>query len=124
MVLARFGFVRIAPQSGRRARPIGIPDQAVTIAEVLRPIGYATGQFGKNHLGDLDRFLPTAHGFDEFFGYLYHLDAMEDPLLALVPASAQRQGRAAKPSPQLRHDQRRPDRAAAVGQNRRTAHRR
>ena len=42
-------------------------------------MGYATGQFGKNHLGDLNRFLPTVHGFDEFFGYLYHLDAMEDP---------------------------------------------
>ena len=42
-------------------------------------MGYATGQFGKNHLGDLNEFLPTVHGFDEFFGYLYHLDAMEDP---------------------------------------------
>ena len=42
-------------------------------------MGYATGQFGKNHLGDLNQFLPTVHGFDEFFGYLYHLDAMEDP---------------------------------------------
>ena len=41
--------------------------------------GYATGQFGKNHLGDLNKFLPTVHGFDEFFGYLYHLDAMSDP---------------------------------------------
>ena len=43
-------------------------------------MGYATGQFGKNHLGDLNEFLPTVHGFDEFFGYLYHLDAMEDPV--------------------------------------------
>ena len=42
-------------------------------------MGYATGQFGKNHLGDLNKFLPTLHGFDEFYGYLYHLDAMEDP---------------------------------------------
>ena len=42
-------------------------------------MGYATGQFGKNHLGDKNEFLPTVHGFDEFFGYLYHLDAMEDP---------------------------------------------
>ena len=46
---------------------------------MLKSMGYATGQFGKNHLGDLNEFLPTVHGFDEFFGYLYHLDAMEDP---------------------------------------------
>jgi arylsulfatase len=51
----------------------------VTIATALKAMGYATGQFGKNHLGDLNEFLPTVHGFDEFFGYLYHLDAMEDP---------------------------------------------
>ncbi len=64
---------------GQAGAPIGIPDEAVTIAQVLKSMGYATGQFGKNHLGDLNRFLPTVHGFDEFFGYLYHLDAMEDP---------------------------------------------
>ena len=51
----------------------------MTIATVLKSMGYATGQFGKNHLGDKNEFLPTVHGFDEFFGYLYHLDAMEDP---------------------------------------------
>ena len=51
----------------------------MTIATALKDMGYATGQFGKNHLGDLNEFLPTVHGFDEFFGYLYHLDAMEDP---------------------------------------------
>jgi arylsulfatase A-like enzyme len=56
-----------------------LPDQAVTIAQALKGVGYTTGQFGKNHLGDLNKFLPTVHGFDEFFGYLYHLDAMEDP---------------------------------------------
>jgi arylsulfatase len=56
-----------------------MPDEAPTIATALKSMGYATGQFGKNHLGDLNRFLPTQHGFDEFFGYLYHLDAMEDP---------------------------------------------
>ncbi|MGH7154119.1 MAG: sulfatase-like hydrolase/transferase [Acetobacteraceae bacterium] len=56
-----------------------MPDQAVTLATVLKAQGYATGQFGKNHLGDLNKFLPTLHGFDEFFGYLYHLDAMSDP---------------------------------------------
>ena len=64
---------------GQAGSPIGIPPQAVTIATALKSMGYATGQFGKNHLGDLNEFLPTVHGFDEFFGYLYHLDAMEDP---------------------------------------------
>jgi arylsulfatase A-like enzyme len=64
---------------GQAGADVGMPDQAPTIATVLRSMGYATGQFGKNHLGDLNKFLPTVHGFDEFFGYLYHLDAMEDP---------------------------------------------
>jgi arylsulfatase A-like enzyme len=64
---------------GQAGSPLGIPDEAPTIATVLRSMGYATGQFGKNHLGDLNQFLPTLHGFDEFYGYLYHLDAMEDP---------------------------------------------
>ncbi|MEI6270293.1 MAG: arylsulfatase [Methylococcaceae bacterium] len=64
---------------GQAGSPVGIPAQAVTIATTLKSMGYATGQFGKNHLGDLNEFLPTVHGFDEFFGYLYHLDAMEDP---------------------------------------------
>lgn len=64
---------------GQAGSPIGMPDKAPTIATVLKSMGYATGQFGKNHLGDLNQFLPTLHGFDEFFGYLYHLDAMEDP---------------------------------------------
>jgi arylsulfatase len=64
---------------GQAGAPLGMPDEAPTIATVLKAMGYATGQFGKNHLGDRNQFLPTAHGFDEFFGYLYHLDAMEDP---------------------------------------------
>src|SRR4051794_5796578 len=64
---------------GQAGSTIGIPAEAPTIATVLKSMGYATGQFGKNHLGDLNKFLPTVHGFDEFFGYLYHLDAMEDP---------------------------------------------
>ena len=64
---------------GQAGSPIGLPAQAVTIATALKAQGYATGQFGKNHLGDLNEFLPTVHGFDEFFGYLYHLDAMSDP---------------------------------------------
>ena len=64
---------------GQAGSPLGMPDEAPTIATVLKSMGYATGQFGKNHLGDLNQFLPTLHGFDEFYGYLYHLDAMEDP---------------------------------------------
>jgi arylsulfatase A-like enzyme len=64
---------------GQAGAPTGLPAEAVTIATVLKSMGYATGQFGKNHLGDKNEFLPTVHGFDEFFGYLYHLDAMEDP---------------------------------------------
>src|SRR5438477_4467264 len=63
---------------GQAGAKIGIPAEACTIATALKAQGYATGQFGKNHLGDLNEFLPTVHGFDEFFGYLYHLDAMED----------------------------------------------
>jgi len=57
----------------------GIQKEDPTIAELLKPLGYATGQFGKNHLGDRDEFLPTMHGFDEFFGNLYHLNAEEEP---------------------------------------------
>ena len=64
---------------GQAGADVGLPDQAVTLATVLKSLGYATGQFGKNHLGDLNKYLPTVHGFDEFFGYLYHLDAMSDP---------------------------------------------
>jgi len=64
---------------GQAGSPIGMPAEAPTIATALKSMGYATGQFGKNHLGDLNQFLPTLHGFDEFYGYLYHLDAMEDP---------------------------------------------
>ncbi len=64
---------------GQAGADIGLPAQAVTIATALKSMGYETGQFGKNHLGDLNKFLPCVHGFDEFFGYLYHLDAMSDP---------------------------------------------
>ena len=64
---------------GQAGADVGIPDQAVTLATALKAQGYATGQFGKNHLGDLNKYLPTVHGFDEFFGYLYHLDALSDP---------------------------------------------
>jgi arylsulfatase A-like enzyme len=58
---------------------VGLQDRDITIAQALKPLGYATGQFGKNHLGDRDEYLPTNHGFDEFFGNLYHLNAEEEP---------------------------------------------
>ena len=64
---------------GMPGADVGIRAEDPTIAELLKPLGYATGQFGKNHLGDKDQFLPTAHGFDEFFGNLYHLNAEEEP---------------------------------------------
>ncbi len=58
---------------------VGLQSRDITIAQALKPLGYATGQFGKNHLGDRDEFLPTKHGFDEFYGNLYHLNAEEEP---------------------------------------------
>ena len=64
---------------GQAGADVGMPDQAATIALALKAQGYETYQFGKNHLGDLNKYLPCLHGFDEFFGYLYHLDAMSDP---------------------------------------------
>ncbi|NYD41960.1 arylsulfatase [Nocardioides panaciterrulae] len=67
---------------------IGLRAEDPTIATALRAHGYATGQFGKNHLGDKDEFLPTMHGFDEFFGNLYHLNAEEEPELDDYPAPA------------------------------------
>jgi arylsulfatase len=70
---------------GQAGASIGMPAAAPTIATALKELGYATGQFGKNHLGDRNEFLPTVHGFDEFFGYLYHLDAMEDPFKPNYP---------------------------------------
>jgi arylsulfatase A-like enzyme len=62
---------------GMPGAKLGIKPEDPTIAELLKPLGYATGQFGKNHLGDRDEHLPTNHGFDEFFGNLYHLNAEE-----------------------------------------------
>ena len=67
----------------------GISEKDPTIAEMLKPLGYATGQFGKNHLGDRDEMLPTNHGFDEFFGNLYHLNAEEEPELEDYPDPAE-----------------------------------
>ena len=70
---------RACSRSDCPARRKGLQARDVTIAELLKAQGYVTGQFGKNHLGDRDEHLPTAHGFDEFFGLLYHLNAEEEP---------------------------------------------
>ena len=70
---------------GMPGATVGLQKEDPTIAEMLKPLGYATGQFGKNHLGDRDEFLPTMHGFDEFFGNLYHLNAEEEPELPDYP---------------------------------------
>ncbi len=70
---------------GMPGADIGLRAEDPTIADLLKPFGYATGQFGKNHLGDKDEFLPTLHGFDEFFGNLYHLNAEEEPELPDYP---------------------------------------
>jgi arylsulfatase len=67
---------------------LGLRAEDPTIAELLKPLGYAKGQFGKNHLGDKDKFLPSNHGFDEFFGNLYHLNAEEEPELPDYPPQA------------------------------------
>ena len=109
---------------GQAGADVGMPDQAVTIATVLKSLGYATGQFGKNHLGDLNKYLPTLHGFDEFFGYLYHLDAMSDPYWFDYP-----QDWIDKYGPRnlvhcLRDRYGRPDGDAALGQGRQAADRR
>jgi len=64
---------------GLPGSPLGLQPEDPTIADLLKEQGYVTGQFGKNHLGDLNKFLPTVHGFDEFFGSLYHLNAEEEP---------------------------------------------
>ena len=64
---------------GMPGSTVGLQAKDPTIAQLLKPLGYATGQFGKNHLGDRNEFLPTVHGFDEFFGNLYHLNAEEEP---------------------------------------------
>src|ERR1700728_3313986 len=66
----------------------GIQDKDPTIAELLKPEGYATAQIGKNHLGDRNEYLPTVHGFDEFYGILYHLNAMEEPYAYDYPKGA------------------------------------
>ncbi len=71
----RTGLLKV----GMPAAKQGLQDRDPTIADLLKPMGYATAQIGKNHLGDRNEFLPTVHGFDEFYGILYHLNAMEEP---------------------------------------------
>jgi arylsulfatase A-like enzyme len=84
-ITGQSGFRTGLTKVGVPASPIGLQAEDPTIAELLKPLGYATSQFGKNHLGDLNKFLPTAHGFDEFFGNLYHLNAEEEPELPDYP---------------------------------------
>ena len=103
---------------GQAGSPIGLPAEAITIATVLKSMGYATGQFGKNHLGDLNEFLPTVHGFDEFFGYLYHLDAMEDPAHPDYPQNLLNVVGPRNMVHSWAIECRRPDRDAALGQGR------
>ncbi len=103
---------------GQAGSPIGIPAEAVTIATALKSMGYATGQFGKNHLGDLNQFLPTVHGFDEYFGYLYHLDAMEDPFHANYPPALKDTVGPRNHGSHLGHQRRRSHSPAALGKNR------
>ncbi|TXS94315.1 arylsulfatase [Parahaliea maris] len=77
----RTGLLKV----GMPGADIGLRPEDPTLAELLKPLGYATGQFGKNHLGDKDEFLPSNHGFDEFFGNLYHLNAEEEPETYFYP---------------------------------------
>jgi arylsulfatase A-like enzyme len=78
-ITGQSGFRTGLTKVGIPGAPVGLQAADPTIAELLKPLGYATAQFGKNHLGDQNQFLPTAHGFDEFYGNLYHLNAEEDP---------------------------------------------
>jgi arylsulfatase A-like enzyme len=80
----RTGLLKV----GMPAAKQGLQDKDPTIAELLKPMGYATAQIGKNHLGDRNEYLPTVHGFDEFYGILYHLNAMEEPYEGDYPKSA------------------------------------
>ena len=80
----RTGLLKIGMPGGKE----GLSPKDPTLAQLLKPLGYMTGQFGKNHLGDRNEFLPTVHGFDEFFGNLYHLNAEEEPENADYPKGA------------------------------------
>ena len=116
----RPGGIRTGLTEGRHARrPVGLQKEDITIAEALKPLGYATGQFGKNHLGDRDEILPTAHGFDEFFGNLYHLNAEEEPECPDYPKNDAAFGRGSDraacstPTPTARSRTRAPSTASA-----------
>ena len=102
---------------------LGIKAATPTLAEVLKPQGYATGQFGKNHLGDRNESLPTVHGFDEFYGNLYHLNEEEQPEQFDYPKDPEflAKYRAARRTEVRRNRRRRPDRAAAVRSRRQAA---
>ena len=78
-ITGQSGFRTGLTKVGLPGADVGLQAEDATIAELLKPLGYVTGQFGKNHLGDMNKYLPTVHGFDEFFGNLYHLNAEEDP---------------------------------------------
>ena len=85
-ITGQSGFRTGLTKVGVPGSPVGLQAEDPTIAELLKPHGYATGQFGKNHLGDRNEYLPTVHGFDEFFGNLYHLNAEEEPELPDWPS--------------------------------------
>jgi arylsulfatase A-like enzyme len=78
-ITGQSGFRTGLTKVGAPGASIGLHHEDPSIAELLKGVGYATGQFGKNHLGDRNEFLPTVHGFDEFFGNLYHLNGEEEP---------------------------------------------
>jgi len=84
-ITGQSGFRTGLTKVGVPASTVGLQAEDPTIAELLKPLGYATGQFGKNHLGDRNEYLPTVHGFDEFFGNLYHLNAEEEPEMPDYP---------------------------------------
>ena len=90
---------------GQAGSPIGLPAQAPTIATVLKSMGYATGQFGKNHLGDLNEFLPTVHGFDEFYRVPVPPRRDGRPRAPRLPAGVVGQSRSAQHGAQLGHRQ-------------------
>ena len=85
-ITGQSGFRTGLTKVGAPGATVGLKAEDATIAELLKPLGYATGQFGKNHLGDRNEYLPTVHGFDEFFGNLYHLNAEEEPELPDWPS--------------------------------------
>jgi len=85
-ITGQSGFRTGLTKVGCPGATVGLQAGDATIAELLKPLGYATGQFGKNHLGDRNEYLPTVHGFDEFFGNLYHLNAEEEPELPDWPS--------------------------------------